>query len=165
MKHPKPDPTASGQESVWDYPRPPRLEPCKKTLVVVFDGKEIARTDRGFRVLETSHPPGYYIPPEDVDASVLKSSALTTGCEWKGTGRYYHLVSGEKVSENAAWYYNNPRPAFTALAGYISFYPGRVDRCTVNGETVLPQPGAFYGGWITGDVKGPFKGVEGSWGW
>ena len=165
MRRPTPEPIEPGQESVWDYPRPPRLERCAHTLVVVFDGVEIARTQRAYRVLETSHPPGYYIPPEDVDPEVLRPSPLTTGCEWKGTGRYYHLAHGDAFSENAAWYYDRPRPAFAAIAGYLSFYPGRVDYCTVDGEKVTPQPGGFYGGWITAAVKGPFKGIEGSWGW
>ncbi len=165
MSRPVPDPIGPGEESVWEYPRPPRLEPCNKLITVVFNGLEIARTTGAFRVLETSHPPGYYLPPYDVDTSVLRPSALRTGCEWKGTGRYYHLQEGEAFSENAAWYYDQPRPAFEAIAGYLSFYAGRVDHCTVNGETVIAQPGEFYGGWITADIKGPFKGIEGSWGW
>ncbi len=165
MKHPKAIVPQPGQESVWDYPRPPRLEACSKELVVIFNGQEVARTRRGYRVLETSHPPGYYFPPEDVEAEFLRPSALQTGCEWKGKGSYFHLEVDGRRSENAAWAYHAPFPAFAAIAGYISFYPGRTERCTVNGETVIPQPGEFYGGWITADVVGPFKGVEGSWGW
>lgn len=165
MKHPKPDPVTANEESVWNYPRPPRLKPCRRTLTVVFNGKEIARTNRAYRVLETSHPPGYYIPKEDTDPSVLLASPLTTGCEWKGTGKYYHLEDGDAFSENAAWYYDSPRPAFAAITNYLSFYPGRVDYCTIDGEKVTPQPGGFYGGWITSEIKGPFKGIEGSWGW
>lgn len=165
MRHPKPEPAGPGEESVWDYPRPPRLETCEKTLIVRFNGREIARTRRGFRILETSHPPGYYIPPEDVDRSVLRPSALTTGCEWKGRGKYYHVTDGDAFSENAAWYYDRPTPAFARVKGYLSFYPDRTDGCTVNGEEVIPQPGEFYGGWITAEIKGPFKGGEGTWGW
>ncbi len=165
MSRPKPFPIAAGEESVWDYPRPPRLEKVEAELIVFFAGRPIAKSNRGYRVLETSHPPGYYLPPEDVDQSVLRPSGLTTGCEWKGTGRYHHLVDGNHRSENAAWYYDRPRPAFAPIANYLSFYPGRVDRCLVNGEEVIPQPGNFYGGWITKNIKGPFKGIEGSWGW
>jgi len=138
MRRPDPDPICEGEESVWDYPRPPRLERCPHVLSVVFNGVEIARTSRGFRVLETSHPPGYYFPPEDVRTNVLRESPLTTGCEWKGTGKYYHLAYGESFSENAAWYYDRPRPAFAEIANYISFYAGRVDRCTVAGEIAAP---------------------------
>lgn len=165
MRRPKPDPVKQGEESVWDYPRPPRLEKFGGEVVVFFAGRPIAKTVKAYRVLETSHPPGYYLPPEDVDQAVLQPSPMQTNCEWKGRGRYFHLISGDQRSENAAWYYETPTPAFAPIAGYISFYPGRTERCTVNGETVIPQPGEFYGGWVTSNIKGPFKGIEGSWGW
>ncbi len=165
MKRPVPMEAKAGEESVWDYPRPPALEPVGEELVVTFNGVEVARTSQGFRVLETSHPPNYYFPPEDVNPELLKPGALTTGCEWKGKGKYYHLEVGDKRSENAAWYYDKPNPRFEKIKDYIAFYPARVDECTVNGELVEPQPGEFYGGWITEKIKGLFKGIDGSWGW
>lgn len=163
--HPKPHPTKEGQESVWDYPRPPALEPVDKKLSVEFDGRTIAETSRGYRILETSHPPVYYFPPEDVLPEVLRHSPFTTSCEWKGTGKYYHLVANGKKVENAAWYYDKPKKRFEQIKNYIAFYPSKVDACFVKGERITPQPGGFYGGWITKDIVGPFKGVEGSWGW
>jgi uncharacterized protein (DUF427 family) len=163
--HPKAIKPKPGQESVWDYPRPPALEKVNKTLVVEFAGRIIAETNRGFRVLETSHPPVYYFPLEDVDTDILTESSLRTGCEWKGTGKYYHLQLNEKYSENAAWYYDKPKKRFREIKNYIAFYPDRVDACYVNGERITPQPGGFYGGWITQDIVGPFKGIDGSFGW
>lgn len=163
--HPTPHPTQAGQESVWDYPRPPALEPVNKTLAVEFEGRTIAKTNKGYRVLETSHPPVYYFPPEDVLSEALRHSPFTTGCEWKGTGKYYHLVANERKVENAAWYYDKPKKRFEKIRNYIAFYPDKVDACFVNDERITPQPGGFYGGWITKDIVGPFKGVDGSWGW
>ncbi len=163
--HPKPEKPQQGQESVWDYPRPPALEKVNKTLTVEFAGKIIAKTNQGYRVLETSHPPVYYFPPEDVNPEVLKESDFRTGCEWKGTGKYFHLKMNGQNSENAAWYYNKPKKRFEKIKNYIAFYPGRVDACFVDSERVMPQPGGFYGGWITENVVGPFKGIDGSWGW
>ena len=165
MKHPDYIKPKEGQESVWDYPRPPALEPVKQKLTVEFAGKTIAETNKGYRVLETSHPPVYYFPPEDVMSDALVKAQLTTGCEWKGTGKYYHLSLNGQHSENAAWYYDKPKQRFEKIKNYIAFYPSRVDACYVNGERVTPQPGGFYGGWITENIVGPFKGVDGSWGW
>jgi len=165
INHPKPEKTKEGQESVWDYPRPPALEKVNKSLIVEFGGKVIAETNRGYRVLETSHPPVYYFPPEDVKAEVLQESDFRTGCEWKGTGKYYHLNVDGKRSENAAWYYDKPKKRFQEIKNYIAFYPNKVDACYVNGKRVTPQPGGFYGGWVTEDIVGPFKGIDGSWGW
>jgi uncharacterized protein (DUF427 family) len=165
MKKPKPDKTKPGQESVWNYPRPPALEPFEGRVAVYFNKKIIADTSAAYRVLETNHPPGFYIPPEDIDHSMLEPSALQTGCEWKGTGKYYHLKDGDSYSENVACYYDDPTKTFQPIKNYLSFYPARVDKCTVNGKRVSPQPGEFYGGWITKNIAGPFKGIEGSWGW
>lgn len=158
-------PPAPGQESVWDYPRPPRLEPTSKHLRVVFNGVVIAETQRGQRVLETSHPPVYYFPPEDVQAQYLVPSPRQTFCEWKGQGAYYHVKVGDRQANNAAWYYPKPTPAFAPIRNYIAFYAGLMDECTVDGVVVMPQPGGFYGGWITPDIVGPFKGAPGTWGW
>jgi uncharacterized protein (DUF427 family) len=154
-----------GQESVWDYPRPPRLEDCPKHIQVVFDGVTIADTQRAKRVLETSHPPVYYIPPEDIRMEHLIEAPGTSWCEWKGQARYYTVVVGERRAEKAAWSYPQPTPAFEGIRDHVAFHAGLVDRCTVDGERVQPQPGGFYGGWITSDVVGPFKGGPGTRGW
>jgi uncharacterized protein (DUF427 family) len=162
---PKPIKPKAGQESVWDYPRPPRLEPVNKTIEVYFNGSLIARTTNAFRVLETSHPPVYYIPPEDIKQEYLIPSDKTTYCEWKGRGSYYHLKVGDRMAKQAAWYYDNPKKNFAKIKDHLAFYADKMDQCLVDGEEVKPQPGKFYGGWITKDIVGPFKGVEGSWGW
>ena len=165
MKHPKPIPPKAGQESVWDYPRPPRLESVKKTIEVWFADTLIARTNQAYRVLETSHPPVYYLPPQDVAIECLKPVDKRTGCEWKGEGAYYDVVVGDAVARDAAWYYARPRPAFETIKDFPAFYAHKMDRCLVDGVEVEPQPGNFYGGWITPEIVGPFKGIEGSWGW
>ncbi|EKQ70767.1 hypothetical protein OsccyDRAFT_1072 [Leptolyngbyaceae cyanobacterium JSC-12] len=158
-------PPQPGQESVWDYPRPPRLEDTHKHIQIICHGVKIADTHRAKRVLETSHPPVYYLPPEDVQMQYLVKSPRTTYCEWKGQGAYYNVVMGDKTLENVAWYYPNPTSAFANIKNYIAFYPAPMDACYVDGEQVEPQPGNFYGGWITSDIVGPFKGGAGSWGW
>jgi uncharacterized protein (DUF427 family) len=162
---PQPIPPQPGQESVWDYPRPPRLEPVSKHIQIIFNAEVIADTQRAMRVLETSHPPVYYIPPEDIQQQYLIASPRTTFCEWKGQGNYYTVSVGEKQAPEVAWYYPNPTPAFAAIANYVAFYAAPMDACYVDGEKVTPQPGNFYGGWITQEIVGPFKGEEGSWGW
>lgn len=162
---PKPISPEPGQESVWDYPRPPALEPSSRRLTVILGDKIVAETTRGYRVLETSHPPGYYFPPEDVDQSLLVPVTGASFCEWKGQACYFTVRVGSREATRAAWRYDEPTPKFAALAGYLSFYPGRFDVCRVDDETVEPQPGDFYGGWITSHVVGPFKGISGSWGW
>lgn len=154
-----------GQESVWDYPRPPRLEQTSRRILVVFNAVTIADTQRALRVLETSHPPSYYIPPEDIQAAYLLPSGQTSYCEWKGRAGYYSVKVGQRQAPNAAWYYPNPTAAYTALKDYVAFYPQYMDACYVDGELVQPQPGRFYGGWITSDLVGPFKGEPGSEGW
>ena len=154
-----------GQESVWDYPRPPRLEDSAKHLQVIFNGVEIANTLRAKRVLETSHPPVYYIPREDIHAEYLTFSARSSFCEFKGLAGYVAVTVGEKRIEDAGWFYPAPTPSFAALKDYIAFYPSKMEACIVDGEKVIPQAGDFYGGWITRDIVGPFKGEPGTWGW
>ena len=162
---PTPIPAAPGQESVWDYPRPPRLELTTRHIRVVFNGVTVAETRRALRVLETSHPPVYYLQPEDIRAEYLRPGTSGSFCEWKGAARYYTLQVGERRAENAAWYYPNPTPDFAALRNYVAFYAAPMDGCFVDDQRVRPQPGNFYGGWITDDVVGPFKGEPGSMGW
>jgi uncharacterized protein (DUF427 family) len=156
---------AAGRESVWDYPRPPRLEPTDRHLLVVFGGVVVAESRRGFRVLETSHPPSYYLPPEDCDLAALSPGRRTTVCEWKGRAEYRTLRVGDRESPDAAWLYPSPTSAFAAIRDHLAFFPGRVDACYVDGEEAAPQEGGFYGGWITADLAGPFKGGPGSAGW
>jgi uncharacterized protein (DUF427 family) len=155
----------AGQESVWDYPRPPRVEPVHKRVVVVFNGETIADTTNAKRVLETSHPPSYYIPPEDIRQDVLVMERRTTVCEFKGSAHYYSLELDGKQSPNAAWAYSSPRAGFETIRDHLAFYPSRVDACFVDDEQVQTQEGDFYGGWITQDIVGPFKGGPGTWGW
>jgi uncharacterized protein (DUF427 family) len=154
-----------GQESVWDYPRPPRLEDSTKQIQIVFNGVEIAHTQRAKRVLETSHPPVYYVPLEDIQQQYLIRTSRSTFCEWKGQSGYYTVKVGDRLAENAGWFYPSPTPDFAAIKDYVAFYPSRMDACYVDGELVTAQPGDFYGGWITQDIVGPFKGIAGSWGW
>ncbi|QDV32497.1 DUF427 domain-containing protein [Tautonia plasticadhaerens] len=154
-----------GQESVWDYPRPPRIEPSTRRIRVVFNGEVIAETTRALRILETSHPPVFAVPPEDVRAEFLRGSRRTTGCEWKGRARYHSIEVGGRRAEDAAWSYPEPVRAFEPIRDYLCFYPERVGACFVDEEVVTPQEGGFYGGWITGELVGPFKGASGTWGW
>lgn len=150
-------------ESVPDYPRPPRIELVDWPLRVEHGGRVLAETRSGIRVLETWHPPCYYIPPGDVDFSRLEPSASRTYCEWKGQARYWHLRAEGDLIENVCWAY--PDPTDPRLREFVSFYAGRVDACFVAGERVRPQEGDFYGGWITSWVHGPFKGGPGTRGW
>lgn len=154
-----------GQESVWDYPRPPRLERSDKLVVVEFAGEVIAETRRALRILETSHPPTYYIPPEDIHREFLIAGELHTFCEFKGNASYWTLKVNERLSENAAWYYPRPTQRYAELKDHACFYPSRVDACYVDGERVQAQAGDFYGGWITEKIVGPFKGGPGTLGW
>lgn len=165
MPRPVPDPVLPGQESVWDYPRPPALRPCAKLIRVVLGGEVICETDRSWQVLETSHPPTYYLPRTAFAPSSLRPGAGSSVCEWKGAARYLDVTGGGRTAPSAAWYYPHPSPPFAALAGHVALYAGRMDACFVAGERVRPQPGGFYGGWITDEVAGPFKGVPGSLGW
>lgn len=154
-----------GQESVWDYPRPPRVEETDRHLRVVFNGVTVAETTRGKRVLETSHPPTYYFPPEDVELTYLAEAAGFSWCEWKGRASYYDVVVEDEEASRAAWTYREPRQGFEAIKNHFAFYPGSMDACYVDGERVRPQPGGYYGGWVTSDIVGPFKGGPGTQGW
>lgn len=154
-----------GQESAWDYPRPPRVEPSGRHVVARFGGLDVADSRRTVRVLETTHPPVYYFPPMDVRLELLTLNGHHTECEYKGRASYYDLSLDGREVRNAAWVYTDPLPGFESLRGKIAFYPGRLDEAFVDGERVTPQPGTFYGGWITSDVVGPFKGEPGSFGW
>ena len=182
---PTPEVPAAGQRSVWDFPRPPAVEREPRTLRVVLAGETVAQTSRGVKVLETSHPPVFYFPPDDVDASrLVAAGGAGTACEWKGRATYFDVGAGSPdrpiVLPGVAFSYPKPTKRFAEHAGWISFYAGPfVERgrptedggagdgsgCFVDDELVEPQPGGFYSGWITRDVVGPFKGIEGSWGW
>lgn len=154
-----------GQESVWDYPRPPRLEESQKLIQVVCNGIVIAHTQRAKRILETSQPPVYYIPPADVKTTYFMPSNHHSYCEWKGVASYYTIKVADKTIENGAWYYPQPTQEYEELTNYIAIYPSQMDACYVDGEKIQPQPGDFYGGWITSDIVGPFKGGVGTAGW
>ncbi|WP_229660664.1 DUF427 domain-containing protein [Marmoricola endophyticus] len=154
-----------GQESVWDYPRPPAVDLSDETVEVVLGGETVARTTASVRVLETSHPPTYYVPVHDFVAGALVPVAGSSYCEWKGAAAYFDLVGGGVRAERAAWTYPDPTSGFEALREHVAVMPSTVDRCLVDGEEVVPQAGGFYGGWITSRVVGPFKGEPGTWGW
>jgi uncharacterized protein (DUF427 family) len=153
-----------GQESVWDYPRPPRLAADEREVVVRAADAELARTRRSVRVLETASPPTFYLPRSDVDDRLVEPAAGGSMCEWKGAASYWTVVANGTRLERVAWSYEEPFEPFAEIAGYLSFYPAHVE-CYVNGERVRPQPGSFYGGWVTEEVVGPFKGEPGSTGW
>jgi len=155
----------AGQESVWDYPRPPKLELTNKHLKIIFNGETIAETKRAFRVLETSHPPVYYFPPEDARMEFMTETTSSSFCEWKGQAGYYTVMVGGKRVEKAAWFYANPTKSFAEIKNHIAFYPSKMDACYVDGELVQSQEGDFYGSWITSEIVGPFKGGAGTWGW
>ena len=165
MSHPIPIKPQSHQESVWDYPRPPRLERVHKQIEIVFAGSAIVSAPDCYRVLETSHPPVYYIAPAFIATGAVRAVEGTSVCEWKGRASYFDVVANGKVAPRAAWTYPAPTADFGAIAGFVAFYAGPMDRCMVDGEIVVPQPGGFYGGWITSDIVGPFKGQPGSMGW
>ena len=146
-------------ESVWDYPRPPALEPTSRRIRVVLGGEKIVDTIQAHRVLETSHPPVYYVPLGDVAVGVLvPADGRRTVCEWKGVADYYDVVAGEVTAERGAWTYHDPVPAFEPIRDAVAFYPARMDACFVDDERVRAQAGDFYGGWITSEIVGPFKG-------
>jgi uncharacterized protein (DUF427 family) len=158
-------PAGPGQESVWDYPRPPRIEPVARRVRVEFGGRVIAESSRALRVCETSSPPVYYLPPTDTDLTGLLPSERTSFCEWKGVARYWTVQTGAHVAKDAAWSYPAPDVGYEAIRDYVSFYPRRMDSCYVGEDRVTPQPGFYYGGWVTPDLVGPFKGVPGSEAW
>lgn len=158
---PTPDPVRDGQESVWAYPRPAIAEPTAKHLRIVHRSVIVAETRRGIRTLETSHPPSYYFPRENVRAE-LRLTAQRSLCEWKGEAIYFDVIVAGEVLRSVGWSYPRPTAPFAALKDHIAFYPGAFDACFVDGERVTPQAGGFYGGWITSDLTGPFKGGPGS---
>jgi uncharacterized protein (DUF427 family) len=157
--------TARRSESVWDYPRPPRVEPVADRIRVVVDGITVADSTRAMRVLETSHPPTYYVPREDVRMDLLSPGRGRSVCEWKGVASYHTLTLAGRRVEDVAWSYERPEPGFESIAGHLAFYPGRVDEAWVGDERAQPQAGGFYGGWVTSWVSGPFKGEPGTFGW
>lgn len=150
---------------MWDYPRPPRLEKVPKRITITFGGVVIADTTDAYRVLETSHPPVYYIPQKDITMEHVRQSPGSSFCEWKGSATYWTVQVGGREAKNVGWSYESPTPGFRPIKSHIAFYCSPMDACTVGGERAQPQPGGFYGGWVTSDVVGPFKGGAGSWGW
>ena len=156
--------TSRRTESVWDYPRPPRVERDDRLVRIEHDGHVIASTRRAIRVLETSHPPVFYIDPSDVDLDYLAPSAHESYCEYKGRAVYWDVVVGDTRIENAAWSYPSPSDGYEQIAGWLAFYPSKV-ACSVDGIAVDAQKGGFYGGWITPEIVGPFKGGAGTAGW
>ena len=152
-------------ENVWEYPRPPALVPCERRVRVEIGGVVLADSRRALRVLETSHPPTLYIPPEDMRLDLLHETGRGSLCEWKGRATYFDIRAGDRIERAAAWTYRAPVPAYAALKDHVSLYPGRMDACHLDDELVQAQPGDFYGGWITADIQGPFKGGPGTWGW
>jgi uncharacterized protein (DUF427 family) len=154
-----------GQESVWDYPRPPRIEASPATIEVHYGGRLIVRTNEAVRVLETSHPPVYYLPVADFAPGVLVPVEGTTNCEFKGAASYFDVVAGALRSPRGGWTYPSPVRGYEDLGTRAAIYPSQMDECTVDGERVQPQEGDFYGGWITKAIVGPFKGAAGTWGW
>lgn len=156
---------SEGRESVWDYPRPPRLEHSSRRIRVYFDGELIADTNRALRMLETSHPPTYYVPEGDLKHERLVPHPKNTICEWKGQAKYYTIEGSGKRAEAAVWEYPEPTERYQELRGHFAFYAGSMDACYVDEEKVDAQGGSFYGGWITSDIEGPFKGGPGTMGW
>lgn len=162
---PRPDPVGPGQESVWSFPRPAIAQPTQARVQIEHCGRTIADSRAAIRTLETSHPPSYYIPRADIAPDVLHCGEGSSFCEWKGAAAYWDVVFTDVVLPSVGWSYAHPTSAFSALRDHVAFYAAPFDRCSVDGETVIPQPGDFYGGWITSRVVGPFKGVPGSGGW
>lgn len=165
FRHPVPIPPAPGQESVWDYPRPPRVEPSPDRVTIRLGGRVVAETTRALRVLETSHPPVYYVPESDFGEGVLVPTRGTTWCEFKGKASHFDVSAGGVVVHRGAWHYPNPRAGFEPLVGMIAVYPGKMESCQVGDEIVRAQEGGFYGGWVTSTIVGPFKGGPGTLGW
>ncbi|EQB11431.1 DUF427 domain-containing protein [Sphingobium lactosutens] len=159
------DPVQPGQQSVWDFPRPAIALPSTAHIGIDHAGTIVADSRRSIRTLETSHPPSYYIPPDDIAPGILRRAGGGSFCEWKGAAIYWDVVIGDVVLPRVGWSYPDPSRAFAMLRDHVAFYARPFDRCAVDGETVTPQPGDFYGGWITSHVAGPFKGIPGSQGW
>lgn len=170
MQRPERIEPGPGQESVWDYPRPPRVERTDARIRVVHRGVVVADTTAAWRVLETSQPPAYYLPPDDVDQSVVRPAATRTFCEWKGVASYVDVVvpdgaGGHVEVADAGWWYGDPNPRLEPIRGHLAFYAQKLDECWVDLEQVGANEGSFYGGWITSKVVGPFKGAPGTLGW
>ncbi|GAA1556820.1 DUF427 domain-containing protein [Kribbella sancticallisti] len=158
-------PPGPGQESVWDYPRPPAVDLSTEHLLVLLGGQVVAETRTSWRVLETSHPPTYYLPRSCFAPDTLREAGGISYCEWKGIATYLDVLGGTRIASRKAWYYPDPTAQYAVLADHVALYPGAMDRCTIDGEEVQPQPGDFYGGWITKRVVGPFKGEPGTAYW
>ncbi len=154
-----------GQESVWDYPRPPRVEAVTRRVRVEFGGEVVADSVRALRVVETASPPCYYVPPDDIRLDLLDEAERVTFCEFKGRAAHFDVVAGDQRAREAAWSYRAPNRGYEQIAGFVAFYPARVDACHLDDELVRPQPGKYYGGWITDDIVGPFKGGPGTERW
>jgi uncharacterized protein (DUF427 family) len=165
VRRPPRDPVRPGQLSVWDFPRPPAIEQWHEHVVVRLGGQVVAETTEAWCVLETSHPPTYYLPPSCFADGTLRPVSGSSYCEWKGRASYFDVVSGGVVAPQAAWSYPEPTPGFASLKDHVSLYPAAMESVTVDGVEVQPQPGGFYGGWITPRVAGPFKGSPGTLGW
>lgn len=169
-RHPEPEPATGtaengrARESVWDYPRPPRIEPVGRRVRVALGGVTIVDVPDAIRVLETAGAPTIYVPAADVADGVLQPAAGSSFCEWKGAASYWDVVAGGETAPRAAWGYPEPNEAFAELRGHASFYPALVE-CRLDDELVAPQPGGFYGGWVTAEIAGPIKGGPGSGGW
>jgi uncharacterized protein (DUF427 family) len=153
-------------EHVWEYPRPPAVSPSERTVRIDLAGRSLARSERALRVLETSHPPTIYVPRDDIELPRLSDSARgATWCEFKGRAQYLDaIIDGRRFAE-VGWFYPDPAPGYESLRDHIAFYPGRVDAAWLGDERVQSQVGSFYGGWITSDLVGPFKGAPGTLGW
>ena len=165
MPHPAPYPVVAGQESVWDYPRPPRIEAVDRRVTIDLGAERILDTTDVVRVLETSHPPVYYVPIAAFADDALLPARGSSFCEFKGSARYFDVRGGNQTARGAGWNYPTPARGYELLADRVAFYAGKMDRCTVDGEVVVPQPGGFYGGWVTSEIVGPFKGEPGTMGW
>lgn len=165
LRRPAPEHPEPGQESVWAYPRPPAVRLSGERVVLVLGGVPVCDTSTSWQVLETSHPPTYYLPRSAFADESLRMAAGQSFCEWKGVASYLDVLGGGQVAARAGWYYPTPSAPFAALVDHVAVYPGAMDECRVDGELVSPQPGGFYGGWVTSRVAGPFKGIPGSNGW
>jgi uncharacterized protein (DUF427 family) len=162
---PIPEPIAPGQESVWDYPRPPAVRASDEEITVILGGVEICAARTSWRILETGHPPTYYLPRSAFIESALRPARGWSFCEWKGRASYLDVIGGTKIAPRAAWYYPHPDGRYSVIADHVSLYAGAMDECIVDGERVVPQAGHFYGGWITSTVIGPFKRGPGTGNW
>jgi uncharacterized protein (DUF427 family) len=162
---PTPEPIAPGQESVWDYPRPPVMRASDEQIIVILGGVEICETWSSWRILETGHPPTYYLPRSAFTAGSLRPARGFSYCEWKGRAAYLDVIGGSKIASRAAWHYPHPHGRYSAIIDHVAIYAAEMDQCLVDGERVVPQAGGFYGGWITSNVTGPFKGGLGTKDW